>query len=103
MSHYVYLISDYSHKHIHAGYCDDVVKMIEFYQFFSDTSLHYPIDKYLNRLVYCEKVWTEGQAIDRVTYFTFMPLKVRIEQILAANPDWDDLSNDEGLLSFLTN
>lgn len=92
MSHYVYLISDYKQKKIHAGHCENIGKAVGFYNELNGTSLHYPPENYLNRLVYFEEVNNEGQAINQILYFSNMPLKVKQQTIEEFNPTWIDLS-----------
>lgn len=91
MPYYVYLISDYSKKSIHSGYCGDVNKMIGKYAEHNEMSLNYPPDKYLFRLVYLEELETQGKAIDRNMYLTFMPLVEKIKEIEKFNPEWLEL------------
>jgi len=95
MDYYVYLISDSTNKIIHAGYCTDIEKVLDFYNSLESLSIEI-IRKQKYRLVYIEKVKKEGTAIDRVHYFTFMPLDKKIKEILSANPNWQDLSYAEG-------
>jgi predicted GIY-YIG superfamily endonuclease len=89
---YTYLMSDHTKKNIHAGYCESVSKMVEWYKQWSEMSLFLTDDKYLNRLVYLEENSTEGQAIDRFTYFTFIPISERIKIIEGCNPTFMDLT-----------
>ena len=92
MNYYVYLISDFKKKNIHAGYCEDVPKMVGFYNDLNDLSIRLNEDHYLNRLVYFEEMGKEGDAIDRVMFFTFTPLIERIKLIEEVNPTFMNLT-----------
>ena len=94
MKYFVYLISDYTHKNIHCGYTSDLIKLLELYNILNITSLNYHAENYLNRIVYMEEVKKEGTAIDRLLYFTHLPLIEKIAEIQAVNPQWLDLSLD---------
>lgn len=92
MEYYVYLISDFSHRHIQAGYCSDMTKMVTFYNKMNEMSLYPSDEKYINRLVYFEEVNKEGDAINRLMFFTFIPLTERIKLIEEVNPTFMDLT-----------
>ena len=86
------MISDHTKKHIHAGYCASVSKMVEWYKELNEMSLFLTDDKYLNRLVYLEENSSDGQAIDRMVFFTFISLDEKMKMILELNPEFMDLT-----------
>lgn len=93
--YFIYLMSDNSRQNIHAGYCQNVGRMLAFYDVLNNTSLILDPNKKLNRLVYLEQVDTEAQAKERIAHFTFMPVKQREAEILTVNPEWLDLTTCE--------
>jgi predicted GIY-YIG superfamily endonuclease len=95
MKFFVYLISDWTHKNIYAGYTCSMVEFREFNKFWNNAVIEYYSDRYKHRLVYFEEVTKEGHAIDRMMYFTFLPLKNKIYEIISVNPDFIDLTTCE--------
>jgi len=89
---FVYIISDYTRKNIHVGYCTDIVKTVEEYNMINDVSLLWPLDKYLNRLVYLEEVPDEFWAKDRIKALVILTNREKEEMILESNPAWMDLT-----------
>ena len=91
MAYFIYLMADHTHKHLHAGYCKDIIKAIDFYKEQEMMSLYYPTEKYLTRLVYLTEVTTEKQAIEGFEYFNFMPITEKIKEVINVNPGWIEL------------
>lgn len=94
MRHFIYIISDFTKRNIHFGYCSDVVKTVEIYNTMNTMSLHYPAENYLNRLVYFEENGSEEKCLERLRQLMTLTVKEKREMIIEINPEWIDLTKD---------
>lgn len=94
MRYFIFLMSDYTHKHILLGSCINIPKMLETFDMLNTMSLHWPKENYLNRLVYFEELADEFVVNDRMKMLSTLTTKERREMILEINPEWEDLTKD---------
>jgi len=101
MKHFVYMVSDYLKKNIHIGYATDLEKMLKIYDQINEMSLSWPVENYLNRLVYLEEISTDYLAKDRFKIISTLTSKEKREMITELNPTWCDLTADQNFKYFI--
>lgn len=88
--HYIYIMASSDKKHIHAGYCKDVPRMIRWYN--EMPGMHFLFECYRqNVLVWLEEAKTLGEARIRFEQMMQMTMEQKIDLINSGNPGWLEL------------
>lgn len=83
------MVAHEDRSHIHAGYCTDLVKTVQYYEDMPNICL---TDMRFNVLIHVDEFTNEKDARDRLRLLTFSTKEAKVELIDCDNPDWEEVN-----------